>query len=277
MKEFLKFILIFLGLFFIFIGIIFSFVIGIGLIMDLSEPEKDSFEHKVTYTADLKSNNTLENVTVLLPYPDDKEFRRSVKLNASNVSIHNDWNATISQVNTTNGTMLKASIEKFVPETGRERFEREINESEIEGDTEIRRKIKSEEVNNSKFNDYVSYSLIIDLTYNNSIKTRRGLEIGPNIASHRSSTPGCGSFYEENCFNSSTQIFLSYDAENNTAVDLSLSLEGRNSWWNLGWSSNSFSQNFYTGFYDDSKVIGPQNDWIKLEGRERQSQGSYRR
>ena len=276
MRDIIKFVLLFSGAFFLFIGFMFSFVVGIGLLLDSSEPQKESFEHKITYTAELKSNSTVENATFLLPYPEDERFRKSVKSNSSNVSIHNDWNATISEVNSSRGQMLEASIETFEPETSIEKIEEEIDESDIENDTDIRRKMKEGEANNTDFNDYLSYNLVIDVEYNDSIETKEGLELGPHLQSNRSLDSGCGTF-EENCFNSSIEAFLDYETENDTAVDLSLSLEGRNSWWNLGWSGNSYSQDFYTGFYDDSKIIGPQDDWVKLEGRERQAQGSYRR
>jgi len=160
MRDLTKFIIIFLVAFFVFIGLLFSFIIGVGLLLDL-EPEEDSFEHKISYTAELKSNSSLENATFLLPYPQDEKFSNSVQLNSSNVSIHNDWNATISEVNTSRGAMLEASIENFEPETSSERFKEEFNESEIEDGTEIRRELREGESNNSEFNDYLSYNLVL--------------------------------------------------------------------------------------------------------------------
>jgi hypothetical protein len=275
MKEFLKFVGLFSGLALAFLGTLFLLIIGIGLMLGGSGPEEDSFMHEVEYTADIQANGTLNDTEILLPFPQDEEFQKSVELNSSNVSLHNDWNASLSVVNTSRGEMLEADIGEFDPEHSRERFQRMINNTDInETGTEIERpKVRTGEMNGTEINDYVSYSLVILVDYNRTLDTRNGLETEPHLFSNRSADD-CGPSETDECV--STEAYLSYDTGNGTHVDLNVDLEGRNSWWNWGWSGNHYSQRFYTSFYDDGNLVGSQEEWITLTGRQDQGEGNYR-
>lgn len=71
---------------------------------------------------------------------------------------------------------------------------------------------------------------------------------------------------------------MNYDADNETYLEFDVGLEGRNS-WNEGfsWRGNNYRQDFYNSYYDNSYLIGSQDSWITLTGREVEGDGTYRR
>lgn len=230
-----------------------------------SEPEEDSFRHEVEYTMEFTPNGTLNGTELIVPYPEDERFQSAIRGNTSNVSIHNELNASLSIVETEKGEMLKLDVGDFTPELPEERFGPRATPRNRTGDPEIR------EENVTGLNRYSPYSLVIKAEYNRSLDTKNGLENEPNL---RSTKAKCQSPYAGDC--ATTEAYLKYNTSDDTHADLNVRLEGRNSWWNLGWSSNTYSQRFYHSFYDDKNLVGSQDDWIMLEGREEQGDGSYR-
>ncbi|MCJ7479116.1 MAG: hypothetical protein MUP63_02970 [Candidatus Nanohaloarchaeota archaeon QJJ-7] len=247
------------------LGLVFAFSVFIGG----GEPEADSFSHEVEYRLEFQPNGTLNDTELIVPYPEDGRFQSAVRGNVSNVSILNDMNASLSIVETSRGEMLRLEMGRFEPETREERFSSSRDPEEMEnvtGDVEI------VERNISGDGGYTSYDLVIKAKYNRSLDTRNGLEDEPHLRSESSTE--CRSPRETGC--ATTEAFVSYEASDSTHTELSVRLEGRNSWWNWGWSGNSYSQRFYNSFYDDDNLVGSQDRWITLTGREDQGEGNYR-
>jgi len=247
-------------------------IFGLLISISDSQPENDSFNHKVEYSAEFTVNGTLNDTVMYLPYPEDKEFRNTVQMNRSNVSIHNEWNTNLSVVNTSRGEMLKAEIGYFRPQTFEERFQEEVNESQLPDG--IEREEIIDDKDSEELSEYNSYDLIISVDYNNTLDTKNGLSTEPHIPSNRSSRTDCGPRFS--CEVATTEAFLSYKASNETYMDMDIELNGRNSWLNWGQSSNRYSQRFYNSYYDDRNIIGTQNNWITLTGSEEEGDGNYR-
>lgn len=246
-----------------------TLIISVGIFFGGINPQPGSFSHEIEYTAEIHTNGTLNNTTLLLPYPEDSKFAKAINGNLTNSTVRNDINATLSTVNTSKGLMLKAEIDSFTPQPYDQNYER-INESELSDGEKIGK------INRTGIDKYRRYDIIVQIDYNQSLDTRNGLETEPHLRAERQPTDQCTSLGDAECFESTTEAFLSYDAENDTYMTLDVSLEGRNSWFTMGWSGNTYSQRFYTGYYEDLYYTGSQNKWATLTGREVQGDGNYR-
>lgn len=250
----------------------------IGLIISIGsgQPEEGSFSHEVEYSADFTANGTLNDTVFYLPYPENKEFRETVRMNRSNVSFHNEWNANLSIVNTSRGEMLKAEIGDFKPQRFDERFQEEINQTKLPDEVEREEILNKTDTNGTELSDYATYDLVISVDYNRSLDTRNGLTEEPHLRSNTTTLTECGDSIRQNCNVTTTEAYLEYDTGNETYMEMSVRLDGRNSWWNWGWSGNSYRQSFYNSYYDDRKIVGSQNSWITLTGSEEEGEGNYR-
>ena len=248
------------------IGVI-SFAVALFSALD---GEAQNFSHQIEYSAEVRANGTLNDTEILLPYPEDKRFREALE-NGSvdpNVTISNDFNASTS---ITDEGYLRLDIGDFRPETREERF-RDITENPTFPD-DFNESSDLRERNVSGIHEYSSYDFYIRIDYNRSINTREGLEQEPHLVSNVSE---CQNVHESGC--ATSKAYLSYDASNDTYLEMNFGVEGRNS-WNEGfsWRGNSYRQDFYNSFYDNSYLIGSQEDWITLTGREVEGDGTYQR
>ncbi|MFQ3308412.1 MAG: hypothetical protein ACI977_000647 [Candidatus Nanohaloarchaea archaeon] len=248
----------------IIIALTLTLLLAIGFMFSGLGSEPSHIEHEVEYNAQIHTNGTLNDTRILLPYPQDDRFIEAVNTNSTNVSIHNEFNTSLEAVNTSKGVFLELDMHRFQPEK-RSRGLAEINDSKLPEKTEVR------EVNHTGIDKYKRYDLSIAVKYNRSLDTRRGLENEPHL---RSNSTECRS-YEENC--ATTEAFLQYDTGNETYLDMDVRIDGRNSWASgFSWSSNSYSQSFYSSYYDNEYIKGSQDTWLALTGVERQEEGTYR-
>lgn len=241
------------------IGLISSVIALISAL----DGEPQNFSHQVEYSAEVRANGTLNDTEILLPYPEDERFRQALNGEDPNVTIVNDFNASTS---ITDSGLLRLDIRDFRPETREERFTREVNITPEE-DEELRR------VNFSGIREYSSYDFIVQIDYNRSIDTERGLENEPHLSSNSTE---CESPRETGC--ATTQAYLSYEARNNTYLEMDAGIYGMNQWTEgFSWRSNSYRQDFYNSYYYNSYIIGSQENWVELLGREVEGDGVYQR
>ena len=243
------------------------FLIGltVSLIMSLdSEPE--NFSHQIEYSAELRTNVTLNDTEILLPFPEDERFRNAVENDSEdpNVTISNDFNASTS---ITDSGYLRLDIGDFRPETPEERF----GETEFPDSFNESGELRSANV--SGIRKYTSYDFYIRIDYNRSINTSNGLTKEPYLVSN---TTECQNARESGC--ATTQAYMNYETGDQTYLEFDVSLEGRNS-WNEGfsWQGNSYRQDFYNSYYDNGYLTGSQDGWVTLTGREVEGDGTYRR
>jgi hypothetical protein len=243
------------------------FLIGltVSLIMSLnSEPE--NFSHQIEYSAELRTNGTLNDTEILLPFPEDGRFRNAVENDSlgPNVTISDDFNASTS---ITDSGYLRLDIGDFRPETPEERF----GDAELPDSFNESGELRSANV--SGIRKYTSYDFYIRIDYNRSVNTSNGLTKEPHLVSN---TTECQNARESGC--ATTQAYMNYDAGDQTYLEFDVGLEGRNT-WNEGfsWQGNSYRQDFYNSYYDNSYLTGSQDGWITLTGREVEGDGTYRR
>ena len=214
------------------------------------------------YDASFTANGSLNDTVLILPYPDDERFRNVLNGTDPNATIINDFNASTS---ITDSGLLRLELGDFRPETREQRFRSEVNITPEQNES-IR------QANFSGINRYSSYDFIVKIEYNRSIDTRRGLSNEPHLDSNSSE---CLSSRESGC--AVTEAFLSYEAGNDTFVELDVGIEGRNSWTEgFSWQGNSYRQDFYNSYYSNEYIVGSQDQWIQLSGREVEGDGVYR-
>ncbi|MFO7793599.1 MAG: hypothetical protein R6V35_01340 [Candidatus Nanohaloarchaea archaeon] len=239
--------------------------LAVSLLMSL-DTEPENFSHQIEYSAELRANGTLNDTEILLPYPEDERFRNAIENSSQdpNVTISNDFNASTS---ITDSGYLRLDIGDFGPETRDERF------GDAEPPDSFNESGYVERINVSGIREYSSYDFYIRIDYNRSINTSRGLTEEPHLISN---TTECQNARESGC--ATTQAYMNYEAGNETYLEFDVGLEGRNS-WNEGfsWRGNSYRQDFYNSYYDNSYLIGSQDRWVELTGREVEGDGVYRR
>lgn len=239
----------------------------VSLIMSL-DTEPENFSHQVEYSAELRTNGTLNDTEILVPYPEDERFREVIENSSedTNVTLTNDLNASTS---ITDSGYLRLDIGDFRPQTREERY-RDITDNPTFPD-EYNESGDMRERNVSGISKYSSYDFYIRIDYNRSINTSRGLTEEPHLISNSTE---CQNARESGC--AVTRTYMSYDAADETYLEFDVGLEGRNS-WNEGfsWGGNSYRQDFYNSYYDNSYLVGSQNRWIDLIGREVEGDGTY--
>jgi len=225
----------------------------------------ENFSHQVEYNVDLRTNGTLNDTSLLFPYPEDEKFHQAIENDsAQNVSIANDFNASTS---ITGSGYLKLDVGDFRPQTKNERYSSERINITPEENEELRRN------NLTGIREYSSYEFIVQIDYNRSIDTREGLTNEPHLSSN---TAECRNARESGC--ASTEAFLSYETGDDTYLEADVNIVGRNT-WNEGfsWQGNEYRQNFYNSYYENDYLKGSQDNWVELFGREEQGDGVYRR
>ena len=237
----------------------------VSLILSLdSEPQ--NFSHQIEYSAELRTNGTLNDTEMLVPFPEDERFRDAVENGSEdpNVTISNDLNASTS---ITDSGYLRLDIGDFRPQTREERFGDAEPPPSFNDSGDIR------EINVSGIREYSSYDFYIRIDYNRTINTSEGLTEEPHLISN---TTECRNARESGC--ATTRAYFDYETSDETYLEFDVGLEGRNS-WNEGfsWRDNSYRQDFYNSYYDNSYLIGIQDDWVTLTGREVEGDGVYRR
>lgn len=67
-----------------------------------------------------------------------------------------------------------------------------------------------------------------------------------------------------------SSIYAKYDTVPDTNVDISISMDGRNSWWILGWQFNDYAEII------EIQLSGPQNGWTNAYGEIVAGEGIYK-
>jgi|GEM_PF-1215899 len=239
------------------VGLLFSFVSAF-------DTEPQDFSHQIEYSVELRTNGTLNDTEILVPYPEDETFREVIDNGSrTNVTFSNDFNASTS---VTDDGYLRLNLGDFRPETRDERF------GDIEMPDSFNESGNVRKTNVSGIREYSSYDFYIRIDYNRSINTTNGLTEEPHLVSNSTE---CQEARESGC--ATTKAFMSYEVDNDTYLEFDIGLEGRNRWREgFHGSSNSYRQDFYNSYYEEGYLVGSQDEWIKLSGREVEGDGVYR-
>lgn len=262
--------------------LVFAIVAG-GLWLYTSWVYEDSYTSGYEYEIALEANGTLEDVTLYVPlaaHDDGSELGELIvagdAYERSEPEGTSPWWYAI--VETEHGPMLEISADRIdgaerlflrtFDEEGRLLSISEITEDEIPDDMTNRDLVRSP----------YSYTVIAGMRSDESIDTRNPIETEPMLTPKRDvTTVDCGPIRDEipyivgeRCYSYETAVYASYDADQDTHVDLRIQLEGSNEWWVGGWNSNWYSD------FMRLELTGPQDAWITTSGAYSEEGGSYR-
>ncbi len=231
-------------------GLLAVWLLSVGLFVnaldDAFEPIPESIEHRVDYEATFQVNGTVEDVRMMMPFPEGQEF--AAKLENSTTVKPEDWN--LSTAATDRGSMMVIEADRITP----------YRDGNVTGERD-------------ELGYQDTYDIEFSVNYNRTIDTRNGLETEPRLPTrNREDSDRCMSQGE--CYSSTSDAYLNYSASDDAFTYIDIDLEGRNSWFSLGWTGNFYSQELRTGI--ERRVSGSQSDWVPLNGTEEQGVGNYR-
>ncbi|MBU7043039.1 MAG: hypothetical protein HXS47_05545 [Theionarchaea archaeon] len=159
-----------------------------------------------TYSLDITTNNSLEDVTLFLPLPSDTDSTWIHTDIEDALSIHEDVLYEISE--TEYGSMLTLVFDSIEPSD--------------------------------------PFHVSVDIPTNHEINTKNPLDyevlLQPKITMTQTECQFPHPDWESlTCFTYHSPLYAQYGASPSTEVSISITLTGRNSWWIFGWSGNEYT------------------------------------
>jgi len=264
------------------VAVVVALVAG-GLWFWASAMYEESYTSSYEYRLDAQTNGTLHNVTLYLPVPvEDGEseigdlFVEREVYEDTDAEEAEPWNYSL--VPTERGLMLEVSADRIV---GRDRII--LREFDDQGHLTGMREIEEGEIPENTTNTDIirrptQYRRIAGVESDESIDTQSPLDDEPMLSPKENvSEVDCGVvgreyYYStgERCYAYTSYVYADYDAPSETQVSFSVELEGSNSWWIGGWSSN---------WYTDTvrfTLDGEGDGWTPTRGTYTEEAGRYR-
>ncbi|HII90962.1 MAG TPA: hypothetical protein HA262_02010 [Methanosarcina sp.] len=261
----------------------FLFLLVLGSMYLKNENEEmynDSLMSNYEYDITLESNRTLQNVTLYLPVP-VFENESKVGLEMVNGDYYNkpsNWNLSLED--TEHGLMFKMETVEIKPvyhslpvavpepEPGSESIEDEVEEEEqiVESNEyseetpvltsfDFGTNVKADHMINTKFP--VGNEPVLLPKYN-----LRESEEEPIVPLSEHLNP--------EYFDYESLVYAHYDTSNDTDVQIFVELNSRNEWWVYGWQYNDYIDRI------SIRLSGPQEGWVKAEGKLTTGDGIYK-
>lgn len=261
----------------------FLFLLVLGSMYLKNENEEmynDSLMSNYEYDITLESNRTLQNVTLYLPVP-VFENESKVGLEMVNGDYYNkpsNWNLSLED--TEHGLMFKMETVEIKPvyhslpvavpepEPGSESIEDEVEEEEqiVESNEyseetpvltsfDFGTNVKADHMINTRFP--VGNEPVLLPKYN-----LRESEEEPIVPLSEHLNP--------EYFDYESLVYAHYDTSNDTDVQIFVELNSRNEWWVYGWQYNDYIDRI------SIRLSGPQEGWVKAEGKLTTGDGIYK-
>lgn len=247
------------------IAVILAIVVLSGYVAFLfDQSTRQGERHNFHYSLDFSCNTTIENVTILLPIPEQDGtplFTESqVKENLNRIPA--GWNLSVEIVNGT--PMLAIRSDRMVPEyhgypIGIEPGQSPLPTTRVPG---------TEYSADTPVLQPVYLGMMIPV--NRTIQTRDPAGNEPLFAPH-------GSFVESRNptgpytgkeFTHTVPVYAGYESDRPPAVHIRISIQGTNSIWRGGWQFNSYSDTV-------TLELEQSPGWIGAEGILRTEEGVY--
>ncbi|AEA46281.1 hypothetical protein [Archaeoglobus veneficus] len=206
--------------------------------------KEETFRSGYTYEIHIGTNKTLFNVTLFLPLPAGEI---ADELSAGNVYNPENWSFEI--VDTEYGKMLKIRADEIHP-----RYPPEFRPIPVEPGKE------SPKVENVPYHENM---LKISAKSSREINTKDPIGNEPLLLPKYGLVeveciPSCSNC--DKCYSYETVIYANYNATPSTTVEITIRLEGTNSWWAYGWSFNEYRDYIYVS------LSGEHHCWISASG-----------
>ncbi len=225
---------------------------------------KQSERHDFHYSLDFSCNTTIENVTILLPFPeqDGTPLFTEAHLKENLYGVPGGWNISVENVNGT--PLLAIRSDRMVPEYHGYPVAIEPGQSplpptrvpgtEYSADTPVLQPVH----------------LGMMLPVNRTIETQNPVGNEPVFAPHGAFIEKAGSTgpYPGKEYTHTIPVYVRYVSDHPAALNIRLSIDGTNSIWKGGWVFNSYTD---TVTLDLEQAPG----WINAEGILRTREGVY--
>lgn len=244
------------------------------------EMYNDSLMSNYEYDIIIESSSTLQNVTLYLPVP-VFENESEIGLEMVNGDYYNkpsNWNLSLED--TEHGLMFKIETDEIQPvyqslpvavpepEPGSENIEDKAPEEEpiVESNEyseetpvltsfDFGTNVKADHLINTRFP--VGNESVL-LPKHNLRESDEGSEIP--LPEH----------INPEYFDYESLVYAHYDTSPDTEVQIFVQMDGSNEWWIYGWQYNDYSDRI------SIRLSGPQEGWIKAEGKLITGDGIYR-
>lgn len=230
-----------------------------------------------SYTTSVSTNATVDNVTLLLPFPTGEDVETNL---SANLWIYDDdgnrltdWETRV--VDTARGPMLRLHTDRLVGEDRYVLWTRAANGSVID-----RREVGPDEIPTNMTNrelvpDPTTYSISWQVTVDHDIETRYPLGNGTFVAPIDNVTAvDCQYAWSETdiCSRFTSVVSATYDAESPATLTVGeIRFEGWNEWG--FWLSNSF--NTFEATTTAATYTDGRQEWTVVDGQLHAGMGRY--
>ncbi|MFB6071103.1 MAG: DUF5518 domain-containing protein [Halanaeroarchaeum sp.] len=242
----------------------------------------ESYDSTYEYRVSLSANESLENLTLLVPVPVEngtsamgRQFVESVAYDRNTPSIDgyddppDPVNFTYEIVETDDGPMVEIAADEI--EVTRVYYR--VIENETHG---WRERIPASEYDPDDPDmgvlDDGGFTFTVTAASPTPIATADPVGSEPLLSGQRDrSERDCDGPTPDRhrCFETEGRAYVAFDATDTTALSVHVSLEGRNEWFAGGWSGNLYRQTVR------AEVRGPMASWFETEGELEYGVGTY--
>jgi hypothetical protein len=235
--------MVIVGLLIVFLGI-FLFLTGF-----YNGYDKSTLTSRYSYSVELTTDSKLENITFIVPIPVGNETLINMAINESVHDFFNpaqksdDWNASI--VETKYGKMLKISAKEFVPQ--------------VHTNVELNPGNNLPTGNSTSFtrgNKEVTATMVAD----HFIDTINASENEPILSQKFNLTTSQPSAYIQKTLSYDSIIYADYTSSQDATVEVFVTLQGTNEWWQGDSAFNSYHERLGTTFK------GEKHGWFSVIG-----------
>ena len=248
--------------------VVVAAVVG-GLYLYSQHLYRDSYGSEYTYEVRISPSATITDVTVLVPLP--AQGGESV-LDVADVQhpfTPDGW--SYSTVETDSGPMLRVQAAEIPTDPT-------YHYSVVRDDRLVRWETvppdEYDPTNESQLRvEHDDVEIDAQVESESTIETRSPVTSEPLLRPHENRTEAAcftNRGEEETCYVYDGRAFVSYDADPDTTVYVSVELRGTNSWWVFGWNFNEYTDR------QSVEVVGSNDGWVVTEGELETGRGNYR-
>lgn len=251
------------------VGILLLLAFGGGyLLYDFTRPVPESASHVYDYEVAIQADATLTNVTLILPVPalGTESVVGTALVEGTDGLVETPPGWTYRLVETERGRMLAISAPTIPPRIERRPVPRPISP---DGPTPA----PGETPSQTPRQILDAYRIDLELGAEGPIETREPVGVEPTLVPRgRVTEVACRTPVPEGtvCRQFSTRASLNYETPENTTVEVYIQYSGTNSWFDGGWTGNSFDQTV------SFTATGPQQGWHEVDAYEVVGLGNYR-
>ncbi|SEO68961.1 hypothetical protein SAMN04487948_104189 [Halogranum amylolyticum] len=230
-----------------------------------------------SYTTSVSTNATVENATLLLPFPQGEDVEADL---SSNLWLYDDdgnrltdWDASV--VETARGPMLRLHADRLVGEDRYVLWTYADNGSVVDRREISRDEIPEEMTNRELVAHPTTYSISWQVTVDHDIETRDPLANGTFLAPiSDATTVDCRAPWSEtdNCARFASTVSATYETDGPATVTVGeIRFEGWNEWG--FWLSNSF--NTFEATTTPAVYTDGRRGWTVVDGELHAGMGRY--